>query len=390
MIKLLVFLALAVPLLIVACGAGSGGGDNEARTAVASVGIEATAVREVIREVVVEKEVAASRQEAVLAASPPRLPSASDLQVVERKVISTAFISLEVEVVQAATAEVRAIAEGLGGFVEQLSTSGGPERQQANITVRVPQGQFFTALDRLSELGEVRSQNVGSEDVSEEFIDLEARLKSVLREEKSLLSLLGKAEKVSEILTIERELSRVRSEIERLQGRLNFLERRVDLATITVSLFSPGVDAGEPPSASLTIEASDVTRSVERIKGLVKSLDGEIDRVSIFVHDGEESAVMTLRVFIQDFDSALGTIEDMGDVKNKNLEEGTPPRNGDVETPEEPDARINVSLEEKEGGANTGLIIAIAAPVGGTALALLLALLFYVVYRTGHRRGRAV
>ena len=394
MAKLLVFLVLALPILIVACGGGDGG-DDEARTAnAATVEREVPVEVQVIREVEVVKEVvkalAVSRQEDAFSVGSPLLSAGANLLVAERKVISTAFISLEVEVVPAATAEVRSIAEGLGGFVEQMSTSGGTERQQANITVRVPQGQFFTALDRLSELGEVRSQNVGSEDVTEDFIDMEARLKSVLREEKSLLSLLDKAEKVGDILTIERELSRLRSEIERLQGTLNFLERRVDLATITVSLFSPGVEPGEPPFASLTIEASDVTRSVERIKGLVKTLDGEIDTVSISVQDGEESARVTLRVFSQDFDSALGTIEDMGDVKSKKLDEGTTPMNGDIETPEEPHARINVSLEEKEGGTNTGLIVAIAAPVGGTALALLLALLFYLVYRTGRRRGRTV
>ena len=392
MAKLLTFLVLVLPILIVACGGGSAGGDNEERTAASQV-VKREVPVEVIREVevVVEREVMKeARVEAAFSDGAPPLSAGADLLVAERKVISTGFISLEVELVPEATANVRSIAEGLGGFVEQMSASGGEERQQASITIRVPQGQFFTALDRLLELGEVWSQDVGSEDVTEEFIDLEARLKSVLREERSLLSLLDKADKVSDVLTIERELSRVRSEIERLQGRLNFLERRVDLATITVSLFSPGVEPGEPPSASLTIEASDVTKSVERIKGLVETLDGEIGRVSISVEDGEESAMVTLRVFTRDFDPALGSIEDMGNVKSKKVDEGTVPKSGDVETPEEPDARINVYLGEKESGANTGLIIAIAAPVGGTALVLLLALLFYIMYRVGHRRGRAV
>ena len=88
-------------------------------------------------------------------------------------------------------------------------------------------------------VGKVQSKNLGSEDVSERFIDLQARLKSSLREEKSLLSLVGRTRTVSEVLAIERELTRVRSDIERFQGQLNFLERRIDLASITVSLSSP-------------------------------------------------------------------------------------------------------------------------------------------------------
>ena len=382
MAKLLVSLILAIPILVAACGGGSEGARPPATGAPAATPAPAFLEKEFMEPV-----------PAVAPALPegsPRFAAGADLQVADRKVISTASISLEVEVVPEATAAVRSIAEGLGGFVEQMSTSGNEGRQQATITIRVPQDQFFTGLDRLSELGKVRSQRVGSEDVTEQFIDLEARLKSALREEKSLLSLLDKAQLVSEILTIERELSRVRSEIERLQGRLNFLERRVELATITISLFSHGVDTGEPPSASLTIEASDVTGSVERVKALVQTLGGEIDKVFISVEHDEESALVTLRVFTPDFDSALGTIERMGDVRSKRLEEGTTSTGRDTEKPEEPDARIDLSLLEKEGGVSTGLIIAIAAPIGGTLLALLLAFLFYTVYLAGRRRGRAV
>ena len=88
-------------------------------------------------------------------------------------------------------------------------------------------------------MGKVQSKNLGSEDVSERFIDLQARLKSSLREDESLLSLLDRTSTVIEVLAIERELTRVRLDIERLQGQVNFLERRIDLATITVSLSSP-------------------------------------------------------------------------------------------------------------------------------------------------------
>ena len=98
---------------------------------------------------------------------------------------------------EAAIDQVRAIAEGLGGFVEQLSSSGEPSHERANITMRVPQENFLTTLERIEDPGKVRSRNLGTEDVSEQFIDLEARLKSSLREEVSLLSLLERAGAVS-------------------------------------------------------------------------------------------------------------------------------------------------------------------------------------------------
>jgi hypothetical protein len=300
-------------------------------------------------------------------------------------VISTASISVEVEMVQTAVNEVRSIAESLGGFGEQLSSSGGSERQQAHMTIRVPQNQFFTALERIEGLGEVQSRNLGSEDVSEQFIELEARLRSALREEQSLLSLLERAQQVSEILTIERELSRVRSEIERLPGQLNFLERRVELATITVSLFPPSEEIPQPPSASLLVEDSDVTSSVNEVKNLVSTLGGEVDQVFLLVQDGRERANISFRVFPKDFAQAVAFLESQGEVRSKELREGTGPVEGDAAQPEDPNARIDVSLIEKEP-SDSGLIIPIAAPVGGVVVAVVLGVLFYRTYQAGRRR----
>ena len=135
--------------------------------------------------------------------------SSGALQTAQRKVISSASITVELKNISEATTQVRVIAESLGGFVEQLSSSGGPQRQRATMTIRVPQDQFFPALERIEALGTVQSRNIGSEDVSEQFIDLEAHLKSALGEEQSLLSLLERAGTVSEVLAIERELFRV-------------------------------------------------------------------------------------------------------------------------------------------------------------------------------------
>ena len=316
---------------------------------------------------------------------PPDLPgtfnvseSSGALDITQRQIIAQASLSIEVQNVEAAVGQVRALAEGLGGFIGQLSSSGGPEHQQSTMTIRVPQTEFFTALERIKSLGTLQGEKVGSDDVTEQFIDLEARLQSALREERSLLSLLERANTVSEVLSIERELSRVRSEIERVQGQLNFLERRVELATITISLFPPNVEVPEPPSASLTMDVSDVSGSVDLLKALVSAAGGEIDSVFVSTQNGKERADVTLRVLSLDFDRILSSVEAQGGVRSKEVREGKSPVDGEATSSEKPDARISVSFAEKQSN-----LIRRVLPIGG---AVLVALLLYLSYRAGRRR----
>ena len=266
------------------------------------------------------------------------------------------------------------------------------------MTVRVPQDQFFTALERIETLGEVQSKNVGSEDVSEQFIDLEARLRSTLREEESMLALLGRSVTVSEVLAIERELARVRSEIERLQGQLNFLERRVALATISVFLSPPQVQLALPPSGTLSMEVADVTGSLAEAKARVVSLDGLVEEVFLSVLDGKERADLTLRVRTADFDRMMAFLESQGQVKIKEVREGTVQDEieGDTSQPsggaggdEEPEARIELSLLEEEGSLSLTLIFGITVASGAVVLLFLLGLIFYITARSTRRRRRS-
>ncbi len=387
MIKIVVLLVSAILVVAMACGNGTEDSlavaeDQERKAVMALPGAPAPAAT-----------AAPAATRAPLPAMVERddgRSSVQPLQTAQRKVISSANLSMEVEVVQDAIVQVRTIAESMGGFVQQLSSSGGPERQRANMTIRVPQAQFFDALERIEALGTVQSRDLGSEDVSERFIDLEARLKSALREEQSLLSLLERAGKVSDVLAIERELNRVRSEIERVQGQLNFLERRVDLATISMSLSPPSLRIGDPPSAFLGIEVSDVTGTVNDVKGVVSSLGGSLDRVLLSSREGKESAEMSFRVFDRDFTQMMDSLERQGVVKNKEVREGTPSEEGARSNTEEPEAQIDLSLGESEDESNVTLIVAIAAPLGAIFLLASLASGLYVVYRAGRRRGGAL
>jgi len=308
--------------------------------------------------------------------------ASSTLQTTQRRIISNASISIEVETVEAAIDQVRSIAEGLGGFVEHLSSFGSDENQQANMTLRLPQDQFVTAVDRIEELGKVRARNLGNEDVSEQFIDLEARLKSSLREEESLLSLLERANQVSEILTIERELSRVRTDIERVQGQLNFLERRVDLATVSVSLFRPSSRLPEPPSAIMVIKESNVSDRVSEVKNLTATLNGEIDQVLLSTKDGRERADISLRVFPQDFEQVMSVLESQGKIVSRSVREGFTPAQTEDVSPENPNARIEVSFTEPVSSSYLWLKILIAIALVG----IILAVSFYLAFRAGRNR----
>lgn len=392
MSKLLITLILAVAVMMIACASDQLGLENAVTNQSASqeLGFD-----------VADREASVAAP-AVAASAPSPMAEVEFLREIEgpddaasglngamqsaqRKVISTASISLVVDAVETAIEQAQAAVEDLGGFVEHLSSSGGSQRQQANMTLRVPQDQFSAAVAAIEALGAVQSRNLGTEDVSAQFIDLEARLKSSLREEQSLLSLLERTNTVGEILTIERELFRVRSDIERAQGQLNFLERRVDLATIHLSIAPLEDRVAIPPSASLDIEVSGVGERVDAIKGMVASADGTVDGVFLSIRNGRERAELTLSVFTRDFDRIIDFLEDQGEVKSKELTEETSGVASGSTLPEKPEARIEVSLLDDSGsGLNLlGIIGIIAGSVAGGAVIIFLGYRALLMVRSG-------
>lgn len=163
-------------------------------------------------------------------------------QSIEKKTIFTASISLEVKEFKAAVDEVSSIASRYGGYIsDSFMNNEGVGRKTGYVIVRVSERNFDAAIADLEKVGDVLNKNISGQDVTEEYIDLEARIANLTLEEQRYQDILKKAEKVEDLLAIERELSRVRGEIESMQGRLNYLKNRVDLATITVNLAEPEV-----------------------------------------------------------------------------------------------------------------------------------------------------
>jgi hypothetical protein len=129
--------------------------------------------------------------------------------------------------VNASLSRVEVIGRELGGFLAK--------RDDQSITIRVPAAAFDEAVKRIETVGDMLHRNVAAQDVTEEFRDMEIRLKSARAVQARLTELLAKATKVEESLAIERELDRVSGEIERIEGRMKFLRDRVAFSTITVS-----------------------------------------------------------------------------------------------------------------------------------------------------------
>ena len=164
----------------------------------------------------------------------------------ERKILRDAQLQLEVTSPTDAQRTISSLAEVNGGFVV---TSEAKQRSEAEPTkrvldiklvVRVPANQFDKTVTSIEGLAtNVIQRNVTGQDVTEEFIDLEARIKTQKALELQFLEIMKRASKVEDALEVQRQIAEVRGEIEKLEGRKRFLENRSSLSTITIELQAP-------------------------------------------------------------------------------------------------------------------------------------------------------
>jgi hypothetical protein len=150
-----------------------------------------------------------------------------------RMMIWAASLTIEVESVSNAIREANDIANTTGGYVEQSSDAG---EAYAALTLRVPASALNSTIELLESLGTVTERHLSSEDVTEQYIDVEARLKNKIALRDRLRELLEKATDVKDILAIETELNRVQADIDSMQARLKSLKGLADMATIDLAI----------------------------------------------------------------------------------------------------------------------------------------------------------
>ena len=218
---------LAIPvilavLLLGACSAAQ----NAPSTAVGNGGIAAPAPADVAKRDASSTAQGTTPQNGIPSITSP-----------DRSLILTANLSFRAQDPWGTADKVRAIASGLGGDLLALSQTGSGDQRSALVTIRVPSSRFDEALSQLKQLdGEVVTSSVDAKDVTDQFVDLNARLTALKAQEQQYLTLLARASTVDEILKVQNALVSTRTQIEQIQGQVNSLKTRIDYSTITMSI----------------------------------------------------------------------------------------------------------------------------------------------------------
>lgn len=206
----------------------------------------------------------------------PSTVQATQVSAASSMIIRNGSAGIEVDSLDTAIARVRLLAQRVGGFVANTAVQGGRDQlRSASLELKVPAERFDEALTGLAPIGKVESVNVSAQDVGEEYVDIAARVENAHRLEARLIALLAnRTGKLQDVLSVERELARVREEIERYEGRLRFLRTRVATSTLTINVHerAPIIVpvAGDGP---IVVAVSDAWRNfVGLVAGFIASL----------------------------------------------------------------------------------------------------------------------
>ncbi len=186
--------------------------------------------------------------------------------------IRTGQAFIEVESLDPAVLKVRQLAAQVNGMIANSSIIGGRDQiRQATFELKIPAGKYDETVSSLSTIGKVETVSSSAQDVGEEFVDITARVTNAKRLEERLISLLAnRTGRLDEVLRVERELARVREEIERYEGRLRYLSSRVAMSTLTITIHEPGPIFGNNPGENPIVSA--LRRAWRNFVGLIAGL----------------------------------------------------------------------------------------------------------------------
>jgi Domain of unknown function (DUF4349)/Putative zinc-finger len=291
------------------------------------------------------------------AASPAKTPAP---EVANRKLIRNANVELEIVSFDDAVQKITALANEERGYVATTSSE-----KQANgklrgqVVVKVLPEDLDRFLQKVRGLGELKNQTFGTEDVTKAYFDTDARLKNAHVMEQRLIEMLKtKTGKVADLLQVEKELGRVREEIEKMQGELKYWDSQVQFATVTISLSEK--DMEEPAAfllkerAQLALYAPDVEKIYNDIKGLaspkVQITNAQLNRD----YSGRVSARVSVLIAPEESDSAIACAKGFGRVENfqtqtERIAQGGSGMSENAKTKREKvELNITISREEQE------------------------------------------
>jgi hypothetical protein len=242
--------------------------------------------------------------------------------VANRKLIRNANIELEIVSFDDAVQKITALANEERGYVATTSSE-----KQANgklrgeVVVKVLPESLDRFLQKVRGLGELKNQTLGTEDVTKAYFDTDARLKNARVMEQRLIEMLKtKTGKVSDLLQVEKELGRVREDIEKMQGELKYWDSQVQFATVTISLAEK--DMEEPAAflikerSQLALYAPDVEKIYNDIKALasqkVQITNAQLNRD----YSGRVSATVSMLIGPEESAAVIARVKSLGRVEN--------------------------------------------------------------------------
>ena len=194
---------------------------------------------------------------------------------VDRMIIWNADISLTVEDTEASIGQVQAVAQGLGGYTVATDSWKSDDQLYARLTLRVPAAKFEVAMAQLRGLAlEVNRESANSEDVTDQYVDLDSRLRHLEAKEAQLSKFLEDAEDTEAVLAVYDHLAETQAEIEQVKGRMAYLEKLSAMATINVELYPEEappevVDDGWKPGFTLRNAARALVNTLKAIGDIV-------------------------------------------------------------------------------------------------------------------------
>ncbi|GAB1643109.1 hypothetical protein KRMM14A1259_35320 [Krasilnikovia sp. MM14-A1259] len=230
--------ATAALLALALAGCSSGGSTDQASTAVG---------RAPAAPMQGQAQADAAQEKAPGAEAPGA--QAPDLSVDQRSIIYTGSITVRVKNVNATAAQVAAFATGVGGFVGGDNRHSGPDGSggdNASLTLRVPSAKFAALVDQIAGLGTEQQRSTNTEDVTEQVVDLDARISTQQARVDSGRRLLAQAKTLNDLVMLEREVATRESDLASLQAKKRHLADLTALSTITAELLGPEAAVAKP------------------------------------------------------------------------------------------------------------------------------------------------
>jgi hypothetical protein len=260
--------------------------------------------------------------EATSYAAEPTSAETPASELANRKLIRNATVELEIVSFDDAVQKITAFANEERGYVATTNS-----QKQANgklrgqVIVKVLPENLDRFLQKIRGLGELKNQTLGTEDVTKAYFDTDARLKNARVLEERLIEMLKtKTGKVSDLLQVEKELGRVREDIEKMQGELKYWDSQVQFATVTISLAEKDM---EKPAAFLIKERSQLALyapDVEKIYNDIKSLASQKVQMTNAQlnrdYSGRISATMSMLIAPEESDAVIARVKSFGRVEN--------------------------------------------------------------------------